>query len=101
MASTASVAKKLTYKVMNWREYNESLVRRGDITFWFDEDVLDAWEHDNAPWKVGRPFIYSDLAVETLLTAAGWRVLTVSSGTSLAARWPLAGGRLASLGGRR
>ncbi|MCI0332899.1 MAG: IS5 family transposase [Planctomycetes bacterium] len=68
MASTASVAKKLTYKVMNWRDYNESLVRRGDITFWFDEDVLDAWEHDNAPWKVGRPFIYSDVAVETLLT---------------------------------
>ena len=40
-------------------------------------------------------------AVETLLTAAGWRVLPISSGTSLAARWPLAGGRLASLGGRR
>jgi uncharacterized protein (DUF58 family) len=40
-------------------------------------------------------------AVDTLLTAAGWRVLPVSSGTSLASRWPLAGGRLATLGGRR
>jgi hypothetical protein len=68
MASTASVPKKLAYKVTNWREYNESLVRRGDITFWFDEDVIDAWEHDNAAWKVGRPFTYSDVAVETLLT---------------------------------
>jgi len=40
-------------------------------------------------------------AVDTLLTAAGWRVLPVSSGTALADRWPLAGGRLATLGGRR
>jgi len=39
--------------------------------------------------------------VESLLTAAGWRVLPISSGTSLADRWPLAGGRLAALGGRR
>ena len=40
-------------------------------------------------------------AVETLLTAAGWRVLPIGSGTSLATQWPLAGGRLAALGGRR
>ena len=31
--------RKGTYKITNWRKYNESLVRRGDITFWFDEDV--------------------------------------------------------------
>ena len=55
------------YKVTNWRTYNESLVQRGDITFWFDEDVIDAWEHDNDEPKVGRPFTYSDLAVECLL----------------------------------
>jgi hypothetical protein len=62
---TASV--KSSYKVTNWSEYNESLVRRGDITFWFDEDVIDAWEHDNDEPKVGRPFTYSDVAVECLL----------------------------------
>lgn len=55
------------YKITNWRTYNESLVQRGDITFWFDEDVIDAWEHDNDEPKVGRPFTYSDLAVECLL----------------------------------
>ena len=42
-------------------------MQRGDITFWFDEDVIDAWEHDNDEPKVGRPFTYSDLAVECLL----------------------------------
>lgn len=62
---TATV--KACYKITNWRDYNESLVQRGDITFWFDEDVIDAWEHDNDEPKVGRPFTYSDMAVECLL----------------------------------
>jgi hypothetical protein len=65
---SSSASRKTIYKVKNWRDYNESLVRRGDITFWFDEDVIDSWEHDNCQWKVGRPFTYSDLAIETLLT---------------------------------
>lgn len=58
---------KTSYKVTNWSDYNESLVRRGDITFWFDEDAIDAWEHDNDEPKMGRPFTYSDTAVECLL----------------------------------
>jgi hypothetical protein len=58
---------KACYKITNWRTYNESLVQRGNITFWFDEDVIDAWEHDNDEPKNGRPFTYSDLAVECLL----------------------------------
>lgn len=62
---TATV--KARYKITNWRTYNDSLVQRGDITFWFDEDVVDAWEHDNDEPKNGRPFTYSDLAVECLL----------------------------------
>lgn len=57
-----------TYRVVNWAKYNESLVRRGDVTLWFDQDVIDAWRHDNAETKVGRPIVYSDPAVETLLT---------------------------------
>jgi hypothetical protein len=63
-----AIKSKARYQVKNWREYNESLVRRGDVTLWFDASVIDAWEHDNAASKVGRPFIYSDVAVETLLT---------------------------------
>jgi len=63
-----AVKAKTRYRVKNWREYNESLVRRGDVTLWFDANVIDAWEHDNGASKVGRPFTYSDLAIETLLT---------------------------------
>ncbi len=58
---------KSSYRIKNWKDYNESLVRRGDITFWFDEDTIDAWEHANEEPKVGRPLTYSDTAIECLL----------------------------------
>lgn len=61
-------AKKACYRVTNWKQYNESLVRRGDITFWFSEEALASWEHANQEVKVGRPFTYSDGAIECLLT---------------------------------
>jgi Transposase DDE domain len=59
--------KKAVYRVTNWKAYNESLVRRGDITLWFEEDVIAAWAHANQAVKVGRPFTYSDTAIECLL----------------------------------
>ncbi|MEM9512987.1 MAG: IS5 family transposase [Cyanobacteria bacterium P01_E01_bin.48] len=59
---------KLTYKITNWRQYNEALVNRGSITVWFSEEALDHWEHPNDRVKVGRPFTYSDKAIECLLT---------------------------------
>ena len=31
-----SGTRKGTYRITNWAEYNDSLVRRGDITYWFD-----------------------------------------------------------------
>jgi hypothetical protein len=58
---------KAVYRVTNWKKYNESLVRRGDITLWLAEDVIAAWEHANREVKVGRPFTYSDTAIECLL----------------------------------
>ena len=38
MVSSASPSSQQSYKISNWREYNASLVRRGAITVWFDED---------------------------------------------------------------
>lgn len=40
--------------------YNDSFVRRSDITYWFNEDALAAWKHANDVLKVGQPYIYSD-----------------------------------------
>ena len=61
-----AIAKK-SYKITNWKKYNESLVQRGSITFWFSDDVIDQWEHANEESKVGRPYVYSDTAIESLL----------------------------------
>ncbi len=58
---------KSSYKITNWRKYNESLVNRGSITFWFNDSVIDEWEHANEEPKVGHPFVYSDAAIECLL----------------------------------
>ena len=55
-------------KIINWKEYNEALVRRGQFTLWISDDVIEHWLHDNGGNKVGRPFTYSNLAIETLLT---------------------------------
>ena len=40
--------RKGTYKVTNWRKYNESLVQRGPITFWFCEETVEKWRHANS-----------------------------------------------------
>lgn len=63
-----AIAKKARLSVRNWREYNESLVARGSITFWFSEEALANWYHENGAGKRGRPFTYSDRAMETFLS---------------------------------
>ncbi|MEQ8849184.1 IS5 family transposase [Botrimarina sp.] len=67
MPAAASEPKKFAYRVKSWSKYNESLLCRGDITLWFSDEVIDAWEHDNAEERAGHPFVYSVLAIETLL----------------------------------
>ena len=63
-----STETRTSYKITNWAKYNESLVNRYDITFWFTDDLLLQWKHDNENQGQGRPFTFSDLAIETLLT---------------------------------
>jgi hypothetical protein len=60
--------RKGTYRITNWRKYNESLVLRGSVTYWFSDDVLSQWRHANEGAKVGHPFVYSDAAIECLLS---------------------------------
>ena len=33
------------YKVRNWPEYNRALVKRGQLTLWFDTEAVAAWRH--------------------------------------------------------
>ncbi len=58
---------KTKCRVKNWAAYDVALRERGDITVWFDEEAMGAW---NAPAS-GRPGgqrRYSDLAIVTALT---------------------------------
>jgi len=34
--------KKTTYRIRNWRDYNQSLVNRGSLTFWIDARQVTA-----------------------------------------------------------
>jgi IS5 family transposase len=59
--------KKSVYRVRNWREYNQALVRRGSLTIWVDEQALAAWNHQG-PAQWGGQYVYSDTAIQCLLT---------------------------------
>lgn len=54
---------KVEYRVLNWSDYNKSLINRGSITFWFSEDTIKNWLSGNQTGKKGRPEVYSDDAI--------------------------------------
>jgi len=60
------IAKK-KYRVTNWREYNESLRNRGDLTIWISSDVQTHWAAARRGSRGGQPR-YSDLAITMCLT---------------------------------
>ena len=55
------------YRVRNWPEYNRSLVCRGSLTFWIDEQAISGWQEESSVGIRGRPRIYSDTAIECAL----------------------------------
>ena len=56
------------YRVRNWPAYNRALVRRGSVTFWVDEEAVQAWRDSAAPGPLGgRRRTYSDTAIECVL----------------------------------
>src|SRR3954463_11561889 len=54
-------------KVTNWRDYDESLRRRGSLTVWFSDEAVKAWKAERRTSRGGQPE-YSDLAILTALT---------------------------------
>jgi hypothetical protein len=59
---------KKTYRVKNWREYNQALKKRGSITLWLEEKSIAQWHQKSGqPGKEGRPFVYGDVAIECIL----------------------------------
>jgi hypothetical protein len=54
-------------KVVTWREYDESLRRRGSLTIWFSDEAIRAWKAEPRTSRGGQPE-YSALAILTALT---------------------------------
>ncbi|ANS87813.1 IS5 family transposase [Vibrio parahaemolyticus] len=57
---------KPCYKTTNWCKYNNSLINRGSLTFWIDEEAISEWKQSKQD-KRGRPRLFSDLAITTAL----------------------------------
>ena len=58
---------KQKFKVTNWRNYNKVLINRGTVTFWLDDEAIQAWYEPATRTSRGRPQRYSDLAITTVL----------------------------------
>jgi hypothetical protein len=60
--------KKSKYRIRNWRDYNEALVNRGSLTFWFDEETINSWHETQRSGRRGAPRWYCDVAIQCSLT---------------------------------
>jgi len=54
---------KNKYRTRNWKDYNQSLVNRGSLTFWFEETAIQKWYSIERTGERGRPDVYSDAAI--------------------------------------
>ena len=55
---------KTKYRVQNWAAYEQSLRCRGDLTVWFDEGAIGAWNEPSSGLPGGQRR-YSNLAILT------------------------------------
>lgn len=59
---------KKTYRVRNWKEYNQGLVKRGSLTIWISEDAAEGWYNQAMTGGRGASDTYSDAAILCVLT---------------------------------
>ena len=62
------MSSSVAYKIKNWSQYNKALVNRGNVTVWLNEDTRQGWNPQLPQTLRGRPYQYSDLAIECALT---------------------------------
>jgi len=58
---------KSLYRVKNWSEYDQALVKRGSITFWLSDDFEETWCYDGAKQRGGQ-FDYSEQSIVIMQT---------------------------------
>jgi hypothetical protein len=57
---------KQRYRVRNWPQYEAGLRKRGDLSLWFSDEAIAAWQAPTGAKPGGQP-VYSDLAIEAAL----------------------------------
>jgi len=57
---------KTRYRTSNGPEYNRSLRSRGGLTVWMSPDIL--WPDSARSGAKGRPKVYTDAAIQAILT---------------------------------
>jgi IS5 family transposase len=83
MSPAPQTMAKPAYRIRNWSQYNDALVRRGSLTLWVDEASLGAWRYQG-PTQRGAQFRFSDSAIECLLTLRAVYHLTLRATEGLA-----------------
>jgi len=58
---------KPLYRIRNWNDYNKSLSRRGSLTLWIDQSVVDSWINAAKSGRRGSSIKYADSAILALL----------------------------------
>ncbi|EFE93373.1 Uncharacterised protein [Serratia odorifera] len=58
---------KQKFKITKRSTYNKALINRGFLTFWLDDEAVQAWYESAMPSSRGRPQRYSDLPITTVL----------------------------------
>ena len=57
---------KTRYRTTNWPEYNRSLQERANLTIWMSPDT--PWQGNVRTEANGRPTVYTDAAIQAVLT---------------------------------
>ena len=68
-----------TYRLRNWKEYNTSLVKRGSLTVWFDEETARTWINQEKTGRRGASQTYTDTAIRCMLTLSAVYTLKLRS----------------------
>ena len=58
---------KQKFRITNLRNYSKALINRCSLTFWLDDEAIQAWYESATPAPRGQPQRYSDLAITTVL----------------------------------
>ncbi|MCF5869624.1 transposase, partial [Aeromonas veronii] len=65
------------HPIINWPQYNKSLINRGSLTLWVDAEAMNNWFHHGHHWCRGHSQLYTDQTICTFLMLKGIFNLTL------------------------